>query len=270
MKWMILGLLGAGSVFGQGVTNLEVRTLADKVNLRVRPESGTEVVAQTGEGQTLMAVRVEGDWLGVLAPTNAGVWVKSQFVKNGVVTGDKIKLRSGPGISYRDVGLLRKGVSVTVRETRGEWLGIAPPSDLVLWINRSLVQPVPVPVPEAPPVAVAIRIEGQGDVSTTAVLTRELPAGLTQEHLAPVLGQGALVERAGTVERVPLAFFRGVDYRLVDVRDGTKVTVCFLEGNDSQMPSLVGRRLHVKGREYWLKNQRFAVVYPELITPTVN
>ncbi len=270
MKWMILGLLGAGSVFGQGVTNLEVRTLADKVNLRVRPESGTEVVAQVGEGQTLMAVRVEGDWLGVLAPTNAGVWVKSQFVKSGVVTGDKIKLRSGPGISYRDVGLLRKGVSVTVRETRGEWLGIAPPSDLVLWINRSLVQPVPVPVPEAPLVVVTPRMEGQGDVSTTAVLTRELPAGLTQEHLAPVLGQGALVERAGTVERVPLAFFRGVDYRLVDVRDGTKVTVCFLEGNDSQMPLLVGRRLHVKGREYWLKNQRYAVVYPELITPTVN
>ena len=61
-----------------------------------------------------------------------------------------------------------------------------------------------------------------------------------------------------------------MDYRLVDVRDGTKVTVCFLEGNDGQMPSLVGRRLSVKGREYWLKNQRYAVIYPELITPTVN
>lgn len=270
MKWMILGLLGAGSVFGQGVTNLEVRTLADKVNLRVRPESGTEVVAQAGDGQTLVAIRIEGEWLGVLAPTNAGVWVKSQFVKDGVVTGDKIKLRSGPGISYRDAGTLRKGVLVTVRETRGEWLRIAPPSDLVLWVNRSLVQPVPAPVPEAPLVTAATRIEGQGEVSATAVLTRELPAGLTKELLAPVLGQGALVERAGTVERVPLAFFRGVDYRLVDVRDGTKVTVCFLEGNDSQMPSLVGRRLSVKGREYWLKNQRYAVVYPELITPTVD
>jgi hypothetical protein len=32
----------------------------------------------------------------------------------------------------------------------------------------------------------------------------------------------------------------------------------------------VGRRLSVKGREYWLKNQRYAVVYPELITPTVD
>jgi hypothetical protein len=270
MKWMILGLLGAGSVFGQGVTNLEVRTVADKVNLRVRPESGTEVVAQAGDGQTLVAIRVEGDWFGVLAPTNAGVWLKSQFVKDGVVTGDKIKLRSGPGISYRDVGLLRKGVSVTVRETRGEWLGIAPPADLILWVNRSLVQPVPVPIPEASFMASAPRTEGQQDVSAAAVLTRELPAGLTQDHLAPVLGQGALVERAGTVERVPLAFFRGVNYRLVDVRDGAKVTVCFLEGNDSQMPSLVGRRLHVKGREYWLKNQRYALVYPELITPTVD
>jgi hypothetical protein len=102
------------------------------------------------------------------------------------------------------------------------------------------------------------------------VLTRELPPGLTLDKLAAVLGQGALVERTGTVERVPLAFFRGVDYRLMDVRDGTRVTVCFLEGNDSQMPSLVGRRLTVKGREYWLKNQRFAVVYPELLMPVAE
>jgi hypothetical protein len=33
------------------------------------------------------------------------------------------------------------------------------------------------------------------------------------------------------------------------------------------MPSLVDRRLTVKGREYWLNNQRYAVIYPELITP---
>ena len=61
-----------------------------------------------------------------------------------------------------------------------------------------------------------------------------------------------------------------MDYRLVGLRDGVKVTVCFLEGNASQMPQLAGRRLMVKGREYWLKNRRYAVVYPELITPVAE
>lgn len=273
MNWMIVGMICAVPAFGQGTTNLQVRTIADKVNLRVRPEAGTEVVAQAGAGQALSAVRVEGEWLGVLAPTNAGVWVKSQFVKDGIVAGDKIKLRSGPGISYRDVGLLRKGVSVKVAATQGEWLKIAPPADLVLWVNKSLVEAVVAPV-SVVSLATNVAPVGTptlgGEVSTNAVLTRELPPGLTLDKLAAVLGQGALVERTGTVERVPLAFFRGVDYRLMDVRDGTRVTVCFLEGNDSQMPSLVGRRLTVKGREYWLKNQRFAVVYPELLMPVAE
>lgn len=270
MNWLVLGMLGAISAWGQGATNFEVRTIADKVNLRVRPEAGTEVVAQAGDGQLLCAVRVSGEWLGVQAPTGACVWVKSQYVKDGVVSGDKIKLRSGPGISYRDVGMLRKGAAVTTRDTRGEWLKIDCPPELILWVNQSLVQPVKVAVSEATSGTTVSQESGQGGVFTNAVLTRELPAGLTTDQLAPVLGQGAQVERSGLVERVPLAFFRGVDYRLVDVRDGTKVTVCFLQGNDSQMPSLAGRRLIVKGREYWLKNQRFAVVYPEVITPVVE
>lgn len=270
MKWIMLGMFCAVSVSGQGTTNFQVRTLADKVNLRARPESGTEVVAQADDGQLLEVVRAEGEWLGVLAPTNAGVWLKSQFVKDGVVAGDKIRLRSGPGISYRDVGLLRKGAQVAVWTTQGDWIKVAPPPDLVVWVSSNLVQAVPVATAGVGQVAGGVTSpapDAGADVSTNSLLTRELPAGLPRDQLAAVLGQGAMVERTGTVERVPLAFFRGVDYRLVEVRDGTRVTVCFLEGNDSQMPRLVGRRLAVKGREYWLRNQRFAVVYPEVVKP---
>lgn len=251
------------------LTNLQVRVVADNVNLRVRPDAGTEVVAQVQEGQLLFAVRVQGDWLGILAPTNAGLWLKKQFVKDGVVTGDKIRLRSGPGISYRDVGTVIKGAVLTELESHGEWVKVAAPEDFILWVNRTLVQPfeneprpAPVQVHEAPVFA-----DEKVAVSTNAPLSRELPAGLTRDELAPVLGQGALVERSGTVERVPMAFFRGMDYRLVTLRNQQKVTLCYLRGNESQMPSLVDRRLTVKGREYWLSNQRYAVIYPDLITP---
>lgn len=212
--------------------------------------------------------------MGVLAPSNAQVWVKSQFVKSGMISGGKIKLRSGPGISFRDVGALKQDTPVVEREVHGEWVRIDAPAELILWVNKSLTGPVmaaatnndmaAVASNPAPAVAVA------SEVSTNLSLPRELPAGLSGDVLAPVLGQGRLVERSGTVERVPLAFLRGVDYRLVELRDGVKVTVCYLEGNDSQMPSLVDRRLTVKGREYWLKNQRHAVIYPELITPVVE
>ena len=271
VQWIGLGLVWAVSALGQGTTNGEFRVVADKVNLRVRPDAGTEVLAQALEGQTLSAVRAEQDWLGVVAPTNAGVWIKGQFVKDGVATGDKIRLRCGPGIGYRDVGLLRKGIVVTALESHGEWVKIAPPADLVVWVSRSLVEPIVAVSPES----VVSVVETQGnavatapiEVSTNSLFPDELPAGLTTDQLAPVLGQGIKVERMGTVGRVPLSFFRGVNYRLVDVHEGQKMTVCYLEGNNEQMPSLVGQRLSVKGREYWLKGQRYAVVYPELIKP---
>ncbi|MEI6516420.1 MAG: SH3 domain-containing protein, partial [bacterium] len=218
---LIFGLVvvGAISAFGQGATNLEVRTKADKVNLRVRPEAASEVVGQVGEGQVLAVTRIEGEWLGVVAPTNAGVWVKSQFVKDGVATGDKIRLRAGPGIGFRDVGLLRKGDKVVARDTHGEWLRIAPPAGLILWVSQTLVDlPVVAPVvvvavTNVPVAMVAtgtvVRVETPAPVFTNSVFARDLPAGLTKKDLAPQLGQGLMVERAGVVERVPFGFFRG-------------------------------------------------------------
>lgn len=274
VKWISLGMVWAVSALGQGDTNGEFRVLADKVNLRVRPDAGSEVIAQAPVGQILLAVRVEGDWLGVVAPTNAGVWLKGQFVKDGVATGDKVRLRCGPGIGYRDVGLLRAGAAVKTVETRGDWIRIVPPVDLVVWISRSLVEAVvavpPAPVASAVETQVSERVSAPVEVSTNSLFPQELPVGLPLDQLAPVLGQGVRVERVGTVERVPLAFFRGVNYRLVEVREGQRVTVCYLEGNDEQMPLLVGQRLNVKGREYWLKGQRYAVVYPELIKPVIQ
>ena len=274
VKWVICVMFGAASVFGQGTTNFEVRAMADKVNLRARPTDGTEVVAQARDGQPLTVVQVEGEWRGVLSPTNAQVWIKSQFVKKGLVAGEKIKLRCGPGISYRDVGTLNKNTPVTELETHGEWIRIAAPSNLVLWVHESMVIPVILVATNSPVESesghCASPVVTQAMASAMLLPPRDLPAGLTKEQLAPVLGQGVIVECSGTVERVPLAFLRGVNYRLVGIRDGIKVTVCFLEGNESQMPSLVGQRLIVKGREYWLKSQRYAVVYPELITPVLH
>ncbi|MEI6563758.1 MAG: SH3 domain-containing protein [bacterium] len=268
-NWLVLVLANVIPAMAFEPTNFQVRVVGDDVNVRVRPDAGTEVVTQLQAGQFLSAVRVEGDWVGILAPTNAGLWVKKQYVKDGVVTGDKIRIRSGPGISYRDVGMLSKGAVLTELGSHGDWLKVAAPADLVLWVNRTMVQSFEGGSLSAP-VAIAqetVPAVEKVDVATNAPLSRELPAGLSRDDLAPVLGQGTLVERSGTVERVPLAFFRGMDYRLVTMRDQRKATVCYLRGNETQMPSLVDRRLTVKGREYWLNNQRYAVIYPELITP---
>ena len=274
LNGMLLWVLLSGSCLAQAGTNFTVQATAGKVNLRVRPDSGTEVAAQASEGQSLDVVRIQGEWMGVRAPTNAQVWVKSQFLGKGVVTGDKIKLRAGPGISYRDMGLLRKDTPVTACEAHGEWTRIIAPSDLVLWVSTSMVTSVTSVSPVAAPADRAGVTVAQPSGDTVAAanmeLPSDLPSGLSRDQLSAVPGQGNRVERSGTVEPLPLAFLRDIQYRLVETRGGRKVTICFLQGNDRQMPSLVGRRLAVKGREYWLKSQHCSVVYPELITPVLE
>jgi SH3-like domain-containing protein len=260
----------AGVAWGVSETPIEVQVLGDRVNLRARPAAEAEVVAQASEGDRLTATRVEGDWAGVLAPTNAAVWIKGQFVKDGVIQGERINLRSGPGVSFRPLGVVDKGARVAVMETRGDWVRVTPPANLVVWVNRALVEGVPgVAAAGAASVAGgAAPDQALGEAPVTGpALARELPAGLTRDDLAAVLGQGAMMSRTGTVERVPLAFFRGVDFRLVDMRDGSRMTVCFLKGNDEQMPSLAGRRFSVTGREYWLKSARRPVLYLETLKP---
>lgn len=272
-SWIMLGMLMAGSSLLQAGTNFTVHATADNVNLRVRPDVGTEVVAQASKGQSLEVVRVEGEWMGVLAPTNARVWVKSQFISKGAVAADKIRLRAGPGISYRDVGVLKKEAPVVACESHGEWTRISPPSDLVVWVSSGMVTSLTaVAAASEPEDRRAVTAEKPaGDTLTSDVeLPRDLPAGLSRDQLSVVPGQGGVVERAGTVEQLPLAFLRDIQYRLVETQGGRKVTICFLQGNDRQMPSLVGRRLTVKGREYWLKSQHCSVVYPELITPVLE
>jgi uncharacterized protein YraI len=219
----------------------------------------------------------ENEWLQVLAPANAAVWVKAEFIKDGKAAVDRVNLRSGPGTTYRSIGTLPENQRVVAVETRGDWLRIAPPEGLTVWISGKVVVPVEAvaapPVPSVAPVAmtatgVVDRHEEPATepaITTGRPLVRALPAGITASQLAPVLGQGAVIEREGVLERVPLAVLRGSEFRLVETRDEEKTTVCHLRGNEAQLKPLLGRRLIAKGRGFWLKGDDFPVVFPETL-----
>ena len=271
MKMMIACCSGviAGAWVCLAATNGVVRVNAERVNLRARPVADSEVVAQAVEGDRLTVVRVDGDWAAVRAPTNAETWVKAEFVKDGVAASERLNIRCGPGLSYRMVGSLRSGDHLAVVATRGEWVRIVPPSDLLLWVSRSLVG--------APMVAETNRVEESGAVvggkttipavsgiaATNVLLSRELPAGLTADELAPVLGQGAVIGRQGMLERVPMAFLRGVEFRLVGMVEGRKATICYLRGSEERMRLMVGQHVTVRGRGYWLGGERSPLVYAD-------
>jgi uncharacterized protein YgiM (DUF1202 family) len=245
----------------------EARVKSDRVNVRARPVDGAEVVGQVSQGVSVRVLKVEGAWAEVQAPTNLGVWVKGAFVSKGVVTADKVKVRSGPGVSYRDVGVLLGGTSVQMREEHGDWLRITPPEGITLWIAKDFLElngVVAISNQMALVETGAVTgVDTQVVMTPHATMTQGLPEGLKESQLAAVLGQGAVLERQGVLERVPMAIFRGVEYRLVEVVDGRRVTTCYLRGRDAEMTGLMGKQIKVKGRAWWLSGEKSPLLYPD-------
>lgn len=258
---MIIGMIALVLMAGVAMAGQEVLVKSDRVNVRAKPVNDAEVIGQVNQGDVLTVLKVEDVWAQVQAPTNLGVWVKGEFVRNGAVAGDKVNVRSGPGVSYRSVGSLRGGTAVQVREVRGEWTCIVPPEGISLWIKKEFLDLGGAAQATGP--AVAVVELPPAEARTSATFARELPDGLREGQLAAVLGQGAVLERQGVLERVPLAIFRGVEYRLVDVEEGHRVTTCYMRGRDAEMPALTGKRVKVKGRGWWLNGEKCPLVYAD-------
>jgi len=62
---------------------------------------------------------------------------KPTFPYTGEVTGDLVNVRSGPGLYYYPVAVLKKETRVTVEAQVGEWLALRPPEGVVGLVRKS-------------------------------------------------------------------------------------------------------------------------------------
>ena len=46
---------------------------------------------------------------------------------------------------------------------------------------------------------------------------------------------------------------------------GRTVTICYVLGNSKQLASILGRRVAIKGRQYWVRRVRYPGVRPDRI-----
>jgi len=125
----------------------KLRVTGDRVNLRALADSTSEIVGQVSTGDILYTEAPDGEWLAVAPPPDTDVWVYRELVVDGVVAVSKLRVRSGPGISYRPVGRVSKGDRVEERGRQGDWLKIAPPPDCAVYIHRDFVERADAPAP---------------------------------------------------------------------------------------------------------------------------
>ena len=118
-----------------------VEVTGDRVNLRSAAGMPSEVVGQVNKGDLLeLQGNVSDPWVKVTPPQTVDLWISSQFVENGVIVGNRVRVRAGSSVNYKDVGIVEKGTKVEVRGKVGDWVKIAPPKNTAVWITNSYVR----------------------------------------------------------------------------------------------------------------------------------
>jgi len=97
-----------------------------------------------GQFVDVITVSNDGKWVRIVAPEQVDAWIFAKYVNvaggKGVVTGDKVRVRSRPNLKGELVNRLDKGTALKVKGREGDWLRIAPPKGTVAWIHAQYVK----------------------------------------------------------------------------------------------------------------------------------
>lgn len=147
MHTKYLFLLSMALISAAVMADTRMRVTADSVNMRAKPNDTVETVKpQLNKGDQVMVRNIVGDWAEIVPPRNADLYVYGEFVRDGSIQVSKLRVRSGPSISYKDVGMVNKGDKVVERGTFGEWVKIAPPPQTSLWVSTEYLEKASKPV----------------------------------------------------------------------------------------------------------------------------
>jgi uncharacterized protein YraI len=303
---MLIGWLGLALV-SAGTAAEKMRVKSANVNVRSGPGTRYEIVCQAGAGELVVVRRTTDEWSEIDPPAGAKLWVYAELIEESAVV-TRVQVRSGPGISYRPVGKLEQGQTVTIHETVGEWARIAPPREASVWISSQFLEspnapPAPIkpvvsaPKPPPPPKPVVTPVviprkpvratppkpapapqsvrSRPSSPAPAPVVEREkpvaasdpdLPAALVGRELAIGKPQGEVVELSGEIRSSGFSWGKLGPYRLVGKgARGRTVTICYVLGNSKQLASILGRRVSIKGRQYWVRRVRYPGVRPDRI-----
>lgn len=157
-SWLIVcGLVCAGFLFAEGGRGEAGTVKGDRVNVRARPNATAEICCQMNRGDAVSVLERRlapgigtnmEEWVRVVLPEKATVWVQSTFVREEGEITTKVNGRAGPGLNWPVLCLFAKGDHVTVRTNVVDWTGIVPPPTASAWIFGRYVEQA---AGEAPP-----------------------------------------------------------------------------------------------------------------------
>jgi uncharacterized protein YgiM (DUF1202 family) len=230
----------------------ESTVIASRVQIRSGPGSSYRPAGKLDRGTTVSIQETLGDWVRITPPPEASVWISSDYLESPQAAAARPAAPPArPAPAAPAVKPVVKPVTPTVAPS-------AKPTKPV-----SVTEPAPVVRPRAVPPRP--KPDAADDVSA-AEPPAKLPVALAKRRLAKDKKQGEKVTLVGEVRTASSTWGKLSSYRLVG-RDaaGRAITQCYLLGNPKQLESILGRRVSVEGRQYWVYRVRYPGLRPDHI-----
>lgn len=241
---------------------------ANRVNLRAGPSINYNIVDTLALGDTVMPRGEEiSGWLKIAPPPSAHVWISREFVEvlSGAPPAEKMAEKDEKSAkktkkSQKTSEMDEKTASTDIEKapavekvTRQRKTEANAEKDAIEGVAASLEAIIPTPLvsPSTP-----------AKDSSVREIPVPPPANL---KLIPLEGQGRLTEVEGELRAAPLINEAPTRYRVVRWQNNRWQILCHVYGEASKFRSLQDKRVHLKGREYWIQGAAAPVLVPDQV-----
>jgi cell wall-associated NlpC family hydrolase len=116
------------------------------VNLRSKPDINSKIQDKLTKGTIVLVLSLQDDWCNVLFEGNSG-WISKHYISikeirtfKGIISGNKVNLRTGSTINSDSLGYLYKGSEVGVMGKSGQWFKVISERGTKGWISKDYVE----------------------------------------------------------------------------------------------------------------------------------
>lgn len=219
-------------------------TSGSRVNIRVRPDTNSEVVTQLQQGEQVRVLEKSDEWTKIVSPSHTQCWIHNSCLSGNTVSKDKVNLRCGPGVAYPVFTQLPRGTAITVVKVFGDWTRVLPPAEFGVWVSSRYLD---YQQPEGEKaIEKEITVSEEGIVITEPVL----PVTEAQPRIISVSGQEIagvkLVSYAGRLEDLGMIINRPGTYKLVSP-EGTGEWLCIIRSDTLDINPFINRIVRLEG-----------------------
>lgn len=228
---------------------------ANTIRLRSGPGISFPAVGELKKGDVVTRRGSKGDWLKIAAPKSCGLWLNAKHVKSmsPQKSGTKVVKSKPKSPVYKPV------VKPAVKKPVVRQKCIVP-----VPVKKRKYQQSPVVKTTKPPVLTVVStVKPDEVIKRKTVALETLP--IDKKRLITSAPQGESIKISGVLHKSNLIWKRGINYRLVGKRESRSSNICYLTKN-SNLSGLVGQKVIIHGRKYWLHGFKLPVIVPSSVS----